>query len=69
VWRCGEGPVPGARAGEPLARAGLDAAGRAALVVPAVARERGALQWTVATVIDGDAVRASARPVPRVAGD
>jgi hypothetical protein len=69
VWRCGEGPVPGARAGEPLARAVLDAAGRAALVVPAVARERGALQWTVATVIDGDAVRASARPVPRVAGD
>jgi 2,4-dienoyl-CoA reductase-like NADH-dependent reductase (Old Yellow Enzyme family) len=69
VWRCGEGPVPGARAGEPLARAVLDAAGRAALVVPAVARERGALQWTVATVLAGDAVLASARPSPMVVGD
>jgi hypothetical protein len=69
VWRCGEGAVPGARAGEPLARAILDAAGRAALVVPAAAVERGALQWTVATVLAGDAVLASARPSPMVVGD
>lgn len=69
VWRCGDGAVPGARAGEPLVRATLDGMGRASLVVPADAGERGALQWRMATVLDANGVVASARPTPLVVGD
>lgn len=69
VWRCGEGAVPDARVGEPLARATLDAMGRARLAVAASAGARGVPQWRVAVVDDGRSALASARPVPLVVGD
>jgi len=69
VWSAGAAAVPAPRAGEPLARATLDGMGRAALVVPATAGARGALQWRVAAVLDGSGVVATARPTPLVVGD
>lgn len=69
VWSAGAHAVPGSRTGDAIARATLDANGRASFAAPAPAGERGALQWRVATVLAGDDVVATARPVPLVLDD